>query len=162
MSIWVVDAGPLIFLAKLGRLNLLEAMSDEIYIPAEVMAEICAKMDEASSILEDASKTWLQVQEVKNQDAVNLLLANLDLGEAALITLASALDADKILLDDLDARRYARRVGISAVGTIGLLLAARLQREISSIKNEIERLQQYGFWVSKSLIDEVLKEAGEL
>jgi len=34
MSVWVADAGPLIFLAKLGRLNLLKEASAEIYIPA--------------------------------------------------------------------------------------------------------------------------------
>lgn len=162
MSIWVVDAGPLIFLAKLGRLNLLEAASDEIYVPAGVILEIEAKSDGASSIIVETTKTWLRIQKAANRDAVNLLSASMDLGEAEVISLAVELDADKVLLDDLDARRYAHRVGLSAIGTIGLLLAARLRGEIISLKDEIYQLQQHGFWVSESLVINVLKEAGEL
>ncbi|MBS1248734.1 MAG: hypothetical protein MAG431_00296 [Chloroflexi bacterium] len=161
MNIWVADAGPLIFLAKLGRLNLLKSASDEIYVPAGVMSEILAQSDQASVAIANSSKTWLQVQNIKNPTAVNLLLADMDLGEAEVITLASELNAAKILLDDLDARRYARRVGLSAIGTVGLLLAARLRGEIPSLKNEIDQLQNHGFWISETLMVNVLKEAGE-
>ena len=162
MSIWVIDAGPLIFLAKLGRLELLRTVCDEVYVPAEVISEIHTKSDEASSAIKEATKTWLQVHEVKNRDAVNLLLADLDLGEAEAITLASENNADKIVIDDLDARRFVRRVGISAVGTIGILLAARLKGEIPSLKDEIEQLQEHGFWISEALAEKALIEAGEI
>ncbi|MEA3350634.1 MAG: DUF3368 domain-containing protein [Chloroflexota bacterium] len=162
MSIWIADAGPLIFLAKLDRLNLLEDANNEIYISSGVMLEIRGKVDQASSILDNASKTWLQVRDVSSRDTVNLLLADLDIGEAEVITLATELNADKVLLDDLDARRFAHRVGLSAIGTMGILLAARLRGEIASLRNEITQLQHYGFWVSETLIVRVLKEAGEL
>ncbi len=38
----------------------------------------------------------------------------------------------------VDARRFASRVGLSPVGTLGILLAARLRGEIPSIREEIE------------------------
>lgn len=161
MSIWVVDAGPLIFLAKLERLSLLQTAGDEIYVPAAVMSEIRSKADEASSVIEEASNMWLQIRTVENRSAVELLLADLDIGEAEAITLAREIRAEWILLDDLDARRFARRVGLSPVGTLGLLLAARLQNRIPSLRHEIERLQEHGFWVSEALTEEVLKAAGE-
>ena len=82
MSVWVADAGPLIFLAKLGRLNLLKEASAEIYVPAGVMSEIHAKSDKASIIIAESSKTWLRTRKAKNRDVVNLLLADMDLGEA--------------------------------------------------------------------------------
>jgi predicted nucleic acid-binding protein len=161
MSLWVADAGPLIFLAKLDRLDLLARAGDDIRVPKAVMAEIRAKADESCMRIEAATHTWLNVQDVKNREAVNLLLADLDLGESEVIALASELKAHKVLLDDLDARRFARRVGLSMVGTVGILLAARLKNEIPSLKEELERLQTYGFRISKPLLDEVLLAANE-
>ena len=90
-----------------------------------------------------------------------MLLADLDLGESEVITLAKEIHADKVLLDDLDARRFARRVGLSIVGTVGILLGARLRGEIPSLKEEIKRLQDVGFRISKPLAEEALKAAGE-
>jgi len=40
MSPWVVDASLLIFLAKLERLPLLGAASDDVLVPARVLAKI--------------------------------------------------------------------------------------------------------------------------
>ena len=159
MSLWVADAGPLIFLAKLDRLDLLTEA--DIRVPAAVMAEISAKADEACKRIEQAANAWLKVQEVRNRETVQVLLADLDLGEAEVIALAKEINADSVLLDDLDARRFAKRIGLSTIGTIGILLAARLQGKISSLKDEIDRLQTHGFRVSKALIEEALKAAGE-
>jgi predicted nucleic acid-binding protein len=125
------------------------------------MAEIRAKADEACQRIEQAANAWLKVQEVGNRATVQLLLADLDLGEAEVIALAKEINADRILLDDLDARRFARRVGLSAIGTVGILLTGRLQGKIPSLRDEIERLQAQGFRISKVLMEEVLKAAGE-
>ncbi len=159
MSLWVADASPLIFLAKLERLDLLAG--EDIRVPAAVMAEIGAKADEACKQIEQAANVWLKVQEVGNRETVQVLLADLDLGEAEVIALAKEINADNVLLDDLDARRFARRVGLSTIGTVGILLAARLQGKIPSLKDEIDRLQIHGFRVSKALIEEALKATGE-
>ncbi len=40
MNRWVVDTGPLIFLAKLDRLELLQRGADEILAPPAVLAEV--------------------------------------------------------------------------------------------------------------------------
>jgi predicted nucleic acid-binding protein len=161
MSCRVVDTGPLIFLAKLNRLNLLQQGADEVLIPAAVLNEVQVLDDEASRRIDLATQTWLQMKEVDNQQALEILLADLDSGEAEVIALAREVKADWVIMDDLDARRFARRVGLSPVGTLGLLLAARLRGELPSLKNEIERLHQFGFWASESLIEAVLTAADE-
>jgi predicted nucleic acid-binding protein len=162
MSIWVADAGPLIFLAKLDHLELLRSAGIDVYVPAAVIQEIRSKDDEASSAIEEASSIWLQIRSVDNLNAVELLLADLDSGEAEVIALAREIKADWVLLDDLDARRFARRVGLSPVGTLGLLLAARLRGKIPSLGTEIQRLQEHGFWISDLLKERILKAAGEV
>ncbi len=113
MKLLVADAGPLIFLAKLNRLNLLT--DADVRIPVAVMAEISAKADEACKQIEQATNHWLKVVEVQNRAAVQLLLADLDLGEAEVIAIAKEINADTLLLDDLDARRFAKRVGLATI-----------------------------------------------
>jgi len=133
----------------------------DVRIPSAVLTEISAKADEACKQIEQATNDWLKVVEVKNRAAVQLLMADLDLGEAEVIAIAKEINADTLLLDDLDARRFAKRVGLPTIGTIGILLSARLQGKIPSLKDEIERLQIHGFRISKTLMEEALKAAGE-
>jgi hypothetical protein len=66
-----------------------------------------------------------------------------------------------VVLDDLDARRFARRLGLGMVGTVGLLLAARLRGELPSLHQEIEQLEVLGFRVAPDLVEAVLRVAGE-
>lgn len=161
MTTWVVDTSPLIFLAKLDRLDLLTMGADVVWVPQAVLDEVRAKPDEATQAIEQVSQRWLSVHRVSNREAVEMLLANLDLGEAEAIVLAKEVKADKVVMDDLDARRYARRVGFDLIGTMGLLLAAHLRGEIPSIREEIERLQELGFRVAQPLVEAILREAGE-
>jgi len=93
---------------------------------------------------------------------VSILLASLDRGEAEVLVLAKELDADRVVMDDLDARRFARRAGFDLVGTLGLLLAARLRGEIPSVQQEIEQLRTLGFRVASPLVEAILREAGEM
>lgn len=161
MNLWVVDTGPLIFLSKLDRLNLLRHHANEIVTPIAVMQEVRMQTDKATLKVEKAASSWLQVCEVKNRQAVELLLADLDVGEAEVVTLAQEMEAERVVLDDMDARRFARRAGLPIIGTVGLLLAARMRGENPSLKAEIEQLRQFGFWISEPLIQAVLQEAGE-
>ena len=160
MTTWVVDTSPPIFLAKLGHLDLLGRSGDTVCVPQAVMDEIRAKPDEAAQAIGQASHTWLSVRRVGNRNSVEMLLADLDLGEAEAIALAKEIDPDKVVMDDLDARRFARRVGLDLVGTMGLLLAAHLREEIPSVREEIEQLQALGFRTAPHLVRAILKAVG--
>jgi len=161
VSLWVVDASPLIFLAKLERLDLLRQAAGSVCLPQAVADEIRAKPDMATQLLEQPLQTWIEVRVVDNRMAVDLLLAELDLGEAEVIVLAKILNAEYVVMDDLDARRFARRVGLRPIGTLGLLLAARLRGEIPSLQAEIQRLEKFGFRASSALKAQILRAAGE-
>jgi predicted nucleic acid-binding protein len=158
---WVVDTSPLLFLAKLGRLDLLRSGADVICVPSAVLAEVRVKSDAATYAIENACQDWLTVRDVSNRRAVELVQADLDLGEAEVIVLARELGADRVILDDLDARRFARRVGLRIAGTVGLLLAAHKQGKLPSLHAEIERLESLGFRISPALAEAVLRAAGE-
>jgi predicted nucleic acid-binding protein len=161
VTTWVVNASPLIFLAELGYLDMLDRNADTICAPRAVLDEVHAKPDRAAQAVDQATRSWLSVREVGNREAVEILQADLDLGEAEVIVLARQIDADRVVMDDLDARRMARRLGLDLIGTIGLLLSARLRGEIPSMRVEIDRLEALGFRVAPDLVTAVLRAAGE-
>ena len=67
MTIWVVDTSALVFLAKLGHLDLPQRRADTVCVPRTVLNEVRARSDETTSAIEEASRSWLSVREVSDQ-----------------------------------------------------------------------------------------------
>ena len=114
--------------------------------------------DDAAKI---AKANWIRVHKIKNEDLKRALMMELDEGEAEAIVLALEESIDLLLLDDYEARRVARSFGLKVTGTIGILLRAKYEGIIGSLKEEIERLMKTGFWISVELYERILKEAKE-
>ncbi|MBW4888184.1 DUF3368 domain-containing protein [Mucilaginibacter sp. HMF5004] len=64
-------------------------------------------------------------------------------------------------MDDAAARRFAEGLGLTVKGTIGLLLIAKKSGLIPSLKPYFDNIQQTNFRIAQSIIDRVLKDAGE-
>lgn len=82
MKLWVVDTSPLIFLAKLDRLDLLKRGADQVVAPHAVLREIREYPDAANQRIEEASRSWLSIRDVEDQRVVEVLMADLDAGES--------------------------------------------------------------------------------
>jgi predicted nucleic acid-binding protein len=85
----------------------------------------------------------------------------LDEGESAVIALAAELENPAVVLDDKKARRVARQMGLSVVGTVGLLLRAKREHMVPEVKSLLESLARTGFRLSKELHREAVRLAGE-
>ncbi len=160
MSLWVSNTSPLIFLAKLGRLDILRKLAGQVLVPPMVVEEIQHQDDVAARQVLAATQDWLVVDH-PSEASHRIIKASLGAGESAAIALAVTRKADRVILDDLDARRFARRLGLNIIGTAGLLLSARLQGDIESLSEEISRLKQKGFFIADELTRKLLAEAGE-
>ena len=99
--------------------------------------------------------------EVQDKKLVKLLQSSLDDGESEAIALSLESGADLILLDDSDAREKARIYGLTVTGTLGVLLRAKKDRKISSLKENIIKLRESGFWVSDFVEERLLEASGE-
>jgi predicted nucleic acid-binding protein len=86
----------------------------------------------------------------------------LDRGEAEAIALAERLQADLLLMDERIGRRCARERSLRVVGLLGTLIVAKQRGLIAAVRPLVEQLrQQAGFYVSDTLLAEVLQRAGE-
>jgi predicted nucleic acid-binding protein len=147
MSVWVVNTSPLVFLGNLGRLELLRHAGREVCIPRAVAEEIAEKPDAAAQAVQDACAAWMQVRQVTDHTAGTLVLA-------------TELHAERLVLDDQDARRFADRCGLKTIGTLGILLAAKQRGAIASLREEINALAALGFHANPQLVAAVLQRAG--
>ena len=157
----IVNTAPLIFLAKLDRLELLRQGVDLVYVPTVVLDELRAVPDEATEKVQLLIGEWLVEKSCTQPGFITLAEQSVDAGEAQVVALALELNTRDVVLDDLDARRFARGSGLEPIGTLGLLLAAKRNGLIDSIVPEIEALRNAGFRLSESLTRVILAEAGE-
>ena len=147
-----VDASPLIFLARIGALNLL-AQYEEVVLPPEVLEEIERGPDRGHP-------EGLQVRRLVEQGTLRVRKAgrvreewNLDRGEAAVLALALRIHADEVVIDDRAAINVAKYLGLRPVSVPFLLLRERRsgrtgQREFEAL---IRRLLSEGYYLSSDL-----------
>lgn len=157
----VADTTPLSELAKVGRLELLRDIFGTVIIPQEVYNEVTVGNYPAARLVPVAS--WIEVQPVGSIEMVQAVQVqtDLDLGECAAIVLAQELKADQLLIDDLDARKLAKSIGLPLIGTVGVLLLAKENGLIFSVKDVMDELIANGMWISQRLYVEVLAIALE-
>jgi predicted nucleic acid-binding protein len=99
---------------------------------------------------------------VQNRALVTALQRDLDRGEAETIVLALELGADLTLLDEKEGRHAARRLGLRIVGVVGILLEAKANGAIGTIRPYLRALRQTaGFYLSEPLYQHALSLAGE-
>lgn len=97
----------------------------------------------------------------QNQLAVQLLLNDIDRGEAEAIVLAFEKNVPDILIDDAKGRRVAQLNGLHPIGKIGVLLQAKRTGHIPTIKPLLDTLIANRIRISERLYREALALAGE-
>jgi len=124
----ILNSSPVIHLTvALGGLDALPALYGQVLVPEPVLREL-----EAGAQLDDNARRLRTVSGVEVYALANgvspLLAGELDLGEAAVIQLALDLPGATVVLDDLKARRVARRSSIPMTGSLGVLLHVDIKR----------------------------------
>ena len=159
----VSDTGPIIGLAKIGKIILLKNIADEVIIPPMVYKELFGKTGPESNEIDQALNTFIMVKrDMAVEEAVKIELAGLGEGEKQAIGLASQLDNDVILLlDDRAGREVAARLNIFTTGLIGLLLVAKEKGFVESVGTLIKELRNNGYWLSDDIMKTAIKLAGE-
>jgi len=158
---WVVNASPLITLAKIGQLSLLHELCEEMVIPAGVKEEINRAPDE-----NDPARTWIRSRGrdfVRQTAQIHPTISawDLGLGESEVLAWANDHLGWEAILDDKAARDCAASLGIKARGTIGIILLAKKEKKISNATLILDQIRLAGFRIDPRLMQEAKTLAGE-
>jgi predicted nucleic acid-binding protein len=156
----VCNAGPLISLARIGRLDLLPALFSEIIVPPAVYREVTGD-DSLPGAGDLRQADWLKVAEVQDRSVVEQLLSSLHAGEAEVLILARELGATAAI-DEKRGRRVAEELGVAQTGTVGILLAAKVAGLIPFVRPLLDELAAKRIRLSSRLYEEACRLAEEL
>jgi predicted nucleic acid-binding protein len=159
----IVNASPLILLARVDCLELLrESPDSDVTVPEVVYQEVLAgeRFDPNVRAIRLASATWLRIVPAP-QDTPGLDPDRFDAGEMAVLALAIANPGAIVVLDDRAAREEAIRRKIPLLGTAGILLRAKEQGRIAAVRPTLDVVRRAGLFMTDQLYRTVLRLAGE-
>ena len=155
----VSDASPIIALAICNKLDLLDKLFDQVFIPQAVFNELT--VPNKHKIIEITEWAKSKIVPAKNIAAVTAFSLNLDPGESEAISLYIETGADYLLIDDKKGRTIAARNGVRIIGTMGVLLWAKQKGFLTTVKSTLDILMQTDFRISDILYRQILDRAGE-
>ncbi|MBI5292913.1 MAG: DUF3368 domain-containing protein [Chloroflexi bacterium] len=156
----ISNTSPLLYLYRIGAINLLPKMFDEVWTAEASKNELLAGRSKGYDVPNPADYSWLNIVNPKSMPSEWLAL---DLGAGELGAMALALENPTriILLDDMLARRTAQVAGLQVWGTLKVLLEGKSQGLIDKIEPYVTNLSEAGMWVSAEVKQRILILAGE-
>ncbi len=156
----VVNASPIISLAKIGCADFLPAMFDQFVIPEGVFEEIIAHKEH------DRAIEWLKAQDyqaiIKSVEVPAIISEwNLGKGESQVIAFAVQNNDFTAAIDDKAAKKCAEVFNIRISGTIAIIIRARKKGLASEVEPLLLAFRSNGFRVSDNIITAALQIVGE-
>ncbi len=146
----IADASVLIILDKINQLDLLKGVYNSIYTTIEIFEEYGKPLPD-----------WINVESTEDKKYQKVIETQVDLGEASAIALAINHKNSLLILDDLRARKLAKRLGLTFTGTLGVINKAKSIGLISKIRPLIEKLKLTDFRISDQVIESLLNKNKE-
>lgn len=158
---WVCNASPLILLNRISSLELLMELSDSLVIPHGVIEEVMP--------YEDDTPHWQaffgssKVLKIDNAINIEPQIAGWDTGngESEVLSWAAKHPGYEAILDDLEARKCARSIGVPLRGTIGIILLAKERGLIPKAAPLAKALIDAGLRFDSKWLEAALELVGE-
>src|SRR4030042_6874333 len=149
-EIIISDTSCLILLSKIDELDLLNKISDKVFITSTIQNEYGKDLP-----------SWIEIKEPHDHHYQKILEMDLDKGEASAIALSLEMDNSIVIIDDLKGRNVAERLNLRYSGTFGLILKAKQIGVIQSVKPILTKVKKTNFRFSEKLFKLILEQAGE-
>lgn len=127
-----------------------------------VYGELSVKTESVCKKEVDNSLDWIRVERIRNQMAKDMYKTQLHDGEVEVMILAKEIDADVVIIDDANAKKYAKYLKLPVTGTLGVLLRAKQQGHIDRLEPILRQMIEKGIYISENLVEMCLKQAGEI
>jgi len=146
----ISDTSCLILLDKIGELSILNKLFGVITTTSAVAIEFG-----------QALPSWFEIREPADKNYQAIIEATVDKGEASAIALAIELEDCLLIIDDLKGRKFASQLGLAIIGTIGVIVDAKLAGVIPSVKPILSKIKSTNFRFTEQLESLILNRAGE-
>jgi len=147
----VSDTSCLILLDKIDELELLKKLFGQITVTHEIASEFRKELPE-----------WFKIESPINVVYQKILEASLDRGEASAIAFAIEQSDCLLIIDDYKGRKFAEQLGIKITGTLGVIVLAKLNGYINSVKPLLAKIKATDFRLEPDLEKSILKNSGEI
>lgn len=158
MKPMISDAAPLIFLSRIGKLNLLQKLFKEIIIPRAVQKEVLVEGKPGYAFIQEAiADQWIKIKNPRQ-----IMELSLGYGESEAISLAKETN-DTLLLDDAYAIRAAKMYEIDTIRTTTVLFLAAHKKIIttSELIQLLNELINVGYYIRPSEYASLLSRVRE-
>jgi predicted nucleic acid-binding protein len=150
----VSNTTPLNYLILIGRAEILSKLYEQVVIPEAVFNELTTPSTPKLVRGWIANMpAWLIIQPAPPVIAGEM--QEIQIGERQAISLAKAIRAEYVLLDDRRAREIARDRGVNVVGTLGILIGAA-EQGLTNLTEAIDALKKTNFRASPALLESLL------
>jgi hypothetical protein len=158
----VADASPLIALARIDRLALLDLLFEQVLVPQAAADECTVELHRpgAKTIHEALADGSLEVREVQSGHLLEELTQLLDEGEAQALVMARD-TGFSLLIDERRGRAVATELGLRVLGTGGLLVAAKQSGHVAEVAPLLAALRERGYRLSDRLVEAILERCDE-
>jgi hypothetical protein len=154
----VSNTSPLLYLFRIGGLEWLPQLFDEVWMPEAVKNELQAGRSKGYDVPNPDDYSWLNVVNPESTPSEWLAL-DLGVGEIAAMALALENPDRIVLLDDMLARRTAQVAGLQVWGTLKVLLEAKSHGIIEKVQPYVLKMSDVGMWISAEMKERILKLA---
>ena len=152
---------PIVFLYRIGALNWLPELFDEIWMPSVVLDDLLQARFVGYDVPSPFNLPWVQYEDPQLTIPGSWMSLDLASGEVAAMALAFENRDCIVLLDEPMGRRAARLVGIQYWGTLKILLEAKARGLTESIAPYVDSLGKTGLWIVGETRQRILTLAGE-
>ena len=137
---WVINASPVILLAKVGLIQHVPSLAHPLVIPEPVAEEIrqCRTVDVAVSWINGNGRSFVQPPV---QELAELRGTKIGSGERSVISWAAANRGFVAVMDDSGARVFAERFRLPVLGSVGIILRLKKGSKLIATANALVQVR---------------------
>ena len=155
------SVSPIIYLYRIGALDWLPKLFDEIWMPTVVLEDLLEARFIGFDVPSPFDLPWVQYEDPELTVPSAWMSLDLSSGEVAAMSLAFENRDCVVLLDDPLARRAAKNVGLTYWGTIKILLESKARGLTGKITPYVDKLASSSLLLSDENRRRILALAGE-
>jgi predicted nucleic acid-binding protein len=156
---WVINASPIILYARIGRLDVIERLAPKIFVPSKVIEEV---RDGISKDMSARMAVDWATRYVLPDIQVPPSVEHWDIGPGESQVISHCLQGVRwAVLDDRMARRCTNAHSVPIIGSLGIILRAKVHGVIPLARPLVNKLKSAGMYVGDELIRQSLAAIGE-